>query len=137
MRARTNGAAGQRLREAKGRLQRWRRGCRRPGRIPTELWRLAAEAASEHGVEETAGHLQLDAQRLEQWVQRLGLACRPAEPAAVEFVELPPLAANAWGECHVEVEEPSGRKLRIWLKGSAAAQLGAVLPALCGKEAAP
>lgn len=137
MRARTNGAAGRRLREAKGRLQRWRRGCRRPGRIPTGLWRLAAEAAAEHGVEETARHLQLNARRLEQWVQRLGLACRPAESAAMEFVELPSLAASGLGECHVEVEEPSGRKLRIWLKGSAVAQLGAVIPVLCGREAAP
>ena len=38
MRKGTNGAAGDRLREAERRLELWRLRCRRPGRIPTELW---------------------------------------------------------------------------------------------------
>jgi len=133
----TNGTNGRRLGEAKRRLKRWRRGRRRPGRIPTELWELAARVAAEHGVEETAKQLQVSAERLAQWVQQLGLDGTPADSAATEFVELPPLAGTALGECQVEMEEPSRRKLRVCLKGSAVAQLATVLRTLCGKEETP
>ncbi len=47
MRKGTNGAVGDRLQEAQRQLELWRLRCRRPGRIPTQLWLLAAEAASE------------------------------------------------------------------------------------------
>lgn len=137
MRARTSGVAGGRLREAKRQIDRWRRGCRRPGRIPVELWKLAAEVAAEQGIEETAGRLRLDAQRLEQWVDQLVLDRSEAEAGGPEFVELPALALNPPGECQVEVADCSGRKLRIWLTGSAVAQLASVAAALCGKDSAP
>lgn len=137
MRARTSGAAGGRLGEAKRQIDRWRRECRRPGRIPVELWQLAAEGAAEQGIEETAGRLRLDAQRLEQWVDQLGLGRSAAEAGGAEFVELPALALTPPGECQVEVAECSGRKLRIWLTDSAVAQLASVTAALCGKDSAP
>ncbi len=49
MRNGTNGAAGDRLREAERQQELWRLRCRRPGRIPAELWLLAAEAVAEQG----------------------------------------------------------------------------------------
>ena len=60
------------------------------------------------------------------------------EPAAVaaeapQFLELPPLLVGPPAECTLELEEPSGRKLRILLKGPAttqAAALGRMLYAL-------
>ncbi|MDI9445675.1 MAG: hypothetical protein QM844_16020 [Planctomycetota bacterium] len=137
MRARTSGVAGGRLRAAKRQIDRWRRECRRPGRIPVELWQLAAEAAAEQGIEETAARLRLNARRLEQWVDQLGLGRNAAGAGGAEFVELPALALSPPGECQVEVAERSGRKLRIWLTGSAVAQLASVAAALCGKDSAP
>jgi hypothetical protein len=98
MRATANGVVGQRLLVAKRQFELWRQGCRGPGRIPTELWVLAAEAAAELGIEETACQLQVNAERLEQWVKQLGLP----------------------GVSNVEVEEPSGRKLRISARASTA-----------------
>lgn len=137
MRARRSGAAGGRLREAKRQIDRWRRECRRPGRIPVELWQLAAEAAAEQGIEETADRLRLNAQRLEQWVDQLGARVEAAEAGVPEFVEVSALALTPPGECQVEVAECSGRKVRIWLTGSAVAQLASVTAALCGKDSAP
>ena len=55
MRATAKGVVGQRMLVAKRQFELWRRGCRGPGRITTELWMLAAEAAVELGIEETAG----------------------------------------------------------------------------------
>lgn len=88
--------------------------------MPNELWQLAAEVAAECGVEATAARLQLDAARLRHWMGRLGLKEGAAERP--KFVELPPLMAACPPECTLELEEPSGRKLRISLKGPATAQ---------------
>jgi len=137
MRKRMGELDGNRLGEAKRQFRRWRRGCRRPGRIPRELWVLAAEAAAEHGVEETASRLQLKVERLERWVEQLGPVGEAGELAGADFVELPSVSWGSPGECRVEVDNPSGRKIRIFLKGEAVAQLGAMLPALCGKDPAP
>jgi hypothetical protein len=128
---------GQRLLVAKRQFELWRRGCRGPGRIPRELWVLAAEAAEELGIEEAARQLQIPAERLRQWVEQLGLASGPPKSAATDFLELAPLPWGAPGECQVEIAEPSGRKLCIWLKGSAVGQLASLLATLCGREATP
>jgi 2-iminoacetate synthase ThiH len=77
MQATANGVVGQRLLVAKRQFELWRRGCRGPGRVPTELWVLAAEAAAELGIEETACQLRVNAERLEQWVEQLGLHGEP------------------------------------------------------------
>ncbi len=107
-----------RLTETQQQFARWRQACRRPGRIPTELWMLAAEAAAEQGVEQTARALQLSPERLEQWCQQLGLNCESTKNQGMQFLELSPMPWTATGECQVEVENPSGRNLRISLAGS-------------------
>lgn len=106
------------LEHAKRRLDRWRRSRRGCGRIPDELWQIAAEAASVHGAQETAARLRLDVGRLKKWMDILGLQDGP--PA--RFVELPPFSAEPTSQCTLELEEPSGRKLRISLKGQATTQ---------------
>ena len=55
------------LEDAKRRFDTWRRSHRWLGRIPNELWRLAADTAALHGVEATARRLLLDPARLKQW----------------------------------------------------------------------
>ena len=89
---------------------------------------MAAEAAAVHGPEVTASRLQLDVERLKQWMRSLGYPEHAAPPPA--FIELPPLVANSPPECTLEWEDPSGHKLRICLKGQAtdhALELGQML----------
>ena len=100
------------------------------------LWLLAAEAAAEHGVESTARKLRRNSGRLEAWVAEWERTRRRAESAGTEFVELPPVLWGTPGVCRVEVEEPSGRKLRISRNGSAVGPLATVLPLRCDKEVA-
>ena len=88
---------------------------RGPGRIPTELWVLAAEAEEERGIEETACQLQVNAERLEEWGDELGLVQEPKESVATEFVELSPMP---WG-C---VRRMPGRGGRIRRAGSSASR---------------
>lgn len=121
--------AGNRLEDAWRRFERWRRSCRGYGRIPNELWQVAAEAAAVHGVEATASRLEIDAARLKQWMRSAGDSDAAATPP-IRFVELAPLPPDSTAECTLELEDPSGRKLRISLKGAATAhalELGRML----------
>lgn len=123
------------LAEARRRFERWRKDRGGGGRIPHELWMAAAEAAAEHGAEGVAADLDVDLGRLRHWMRSVDRG--EPEGAAAAFVELPPLAgfagiadAGPAAECTLEFEEPSGRKLRISLRGPATAQaleLGQVL----------
>jgi len=108
----------------------WRSGCRGPGRVPTALQALAAQAAVAQGVETTAGRLDLRPERLIKWMRQLGLATQEAKAAKPSFVELPPLPLSPLSECHLELEDPSGRKLRVRLQGQAVAHAAAVIEAI-------
>jgi hypothetical protein len=113
----------------------WRKGCRGPGRVPAQLQKLAAQAAVTHGVQSTAERLDVRSERLTKWMRQLGLSSGPAQPTELEFLELPPLPLSPLAECHLEVEEPCGRKLRVRLQGQAVAHAAAVAEALA--RAAP
>jgi len=74
MHAKTRGdrqAAGQ-LAQAKHGFERWRQSPTRSRRIPDRLWRMAAKAASIHGVYATARELRLNATRLKEQIRSLG-----------------------------------------------------------------
>jgi hypothetical protein len=81
---------------------------------------MAAVTATVHGVEATAGRLLVNPARLEPWMQ----VVEHAEAAAntPQFLELPPLLVGPTAECSMELEDKSGRKLRILLKGQATVQ---------------
>ena len=112
------------LEKAKRRFDAWRRSHRWLGRIPNELWRLAADTAALHGVEATARRLLVDPARLKQWLP----VVQPAEAAAdaLQFLEFPPFVVGPTAECTLELEDTSGRKLRILLKGPATTQVVAL-----------
>lgn len=108
------------LDEARRRFDAWRRSHRWLGRIPNALWRMAADTAVVHGVEATARRLLIDPARLQQWLAVAEPVADAAE--APPFLELPPLLVGPPAECTLELEDSSGRKLRIQLKGPATAQ---------------
>jgi hypothetical protein len=89
---------------------------------------MAADTAVVHGVEATARRLLIDPARLQQWLPAAEPVADAAE--APQFLELPPLLVGPPAECTLELEDSSGRKLRILLKGQATAQavaLGRIL----------
>ncbi|MEE9161491.1 MAG: hypothetical protein V3U35_00840 [Candidatus Neomarinimicrobiota bacterium] len=103
------------------RLERWRRTRKKRSRIPEGLWNAAVQLAGRYGVNKTAQSLRLNYYELKK---RLDAAPRAApvgrEPIA-SFVELASPALVP--ECLVELESPSGTKMRIHLKGTAAPDL--------------
>lgn len=104
---------------ARGRVQRkieqWRLGHRPRAPIPGQLWQEAAARARAHGINRTARALRLDYYSLKK---RAALAASEPGKPPPEFLEiLPGVMPAGRPECLIEVEEPSGAKLRIRLEG--------------------
>lgn len=106
------------------RMERW---CqeRAPGApIPSALWAKAAKTARRHGVSRTTRALGLDYNKLKLRVQEGA----PVEPA--QFVESAPPALGA--QCRIEIEGPSGTRIKIALPAADGAQLAMALCATVG-----
>ncbi|MGA2264598.1 MAG: hypothetical protein ABSH28_24605 [Acidobacteriota bacterium] len=100
------------------RLERWRRNRKHRSPIPEELWASAAELAGEYGLAKTAHALRLDYYSLKE---RLGPNNQPIPPEAKTqpaFVELVPQDPAAISECTIELEDPSGARMRVHIKGT-------------------
>ena len=97
------------LEEVERAFLEWRRD--RPTReIPEELWRRAADATHRHGLSETATRLRLNHTRLKERCER--------ETRGAGFVELAAGELPFTGESIVEVEDGSGSRLRLVLRGA-------------------
>lgn len=104
-------------------FSRWRRG-RAPGtRIPAALWDAAIELATEVGISPASRALGLDYYALKKRVEG-------APAPTPSFVELTLPALTPDGECHLELEQRDGTRLRVELRGAAVAQAEAVARAL-------
>ena len=101
------------------RLERWRRNRRRRSPIPEELWASAVDLARRYGLAKTARALGLDYYSLKERIEagdRQGSREMSARPAFVEIVPQPMAAVS---ECTLELEDRSGARMRVHLKGTA------------------
>ena len=108
------------MEQARQELEAWRSTHRPRCHIPDSLWKRAAELASQHGLYLTARTLRVDYMRLKKLVRPASPERRTAELPG--FVELMAPAAARIPECVVELEG-AGRRMRIHMKGMAAAEL--------------
>ena len=142
MRTRTTHDLPAQLDRTRRRFEHWRQtrlGC---SRIPAGLWASAVKAAGRHGLHPTAQALGLDYNSLKRHVEAAAsLSDRPASGyesegrAATTFVELAPGACGGAAECMLEMENPSGAKMRIHLKGVPAPDLAALSRSFWSSEA--
>ncbi len=111
------------LESTRRRFERWRETCEGRPRIPESLWALATRAARQFGVHRTCRALRLDYLVLKRHVEAdaAGGASRPETHPS--FVELVAAGSPSLTECVVELEDPSGARMRIELKGVAAPDL--------------
>jgi len=116
------------LSDVESQFERWRQSRKRGTRIPEALWRAAAEAARERGVSKTAQALGLDYYGLKKRLERTH-EVSDSEPATKrEFLEIPLFASAP--ECVLEMADAQGARLRVELRGSAAAHCDTVAQAL-------
>ena len=119
------------LARAQRRWERWRAKRRVRTRLPEGMWTEAAALAVEHGHNRTARALRLDYYGLKR---RLTTAWRRAKKPGMPgsaFVELVPTAGAI---CAVEIEDGSGARMRIEVKGAAAPDLAALCRAFRGAQ---
>ena len=114
------------LSDVRSRFERWRGSRKRGTRIPEDLWQAAVEAAQGHGLSKAAQELSLDYYGLKKRVE--SSAKRSESAPAAGFLELPLLASAP--ECVLEMENAQGARLRIELKGPAAAHCPTLAQAL-------
>lgn len=110
------------LSDVQSKFERWRSNRRRGARIPTGLWRAAAEAAREHGVSKVAQALRLDYYGLKDRVESAAELSGPEPATGRGFLEIP-LGARSAAECVLQLEDGQGARLRVELKGAAPAEL--------------
>ena len=126
---------------AQERFESWRSSRKkRSERIPIGLWNLAMRVARRHGCWPTARALRLDSCALKRRLKEAeeGTSKGPAaEKHSPRFVEIiPTQRVGPPGDCLIEVEDSSGAKLRIELRGLDGAAIGAMARAfLEGKRA--
>ncbi len=123
MAGRRRGEPARDLDKAAERFRCWRQSRVFGERIPEPLWNQAVELAGRYGISRTASSLRVGYYELQKRA-----ATRPAGGSAVPgpregFVELPPLTT---GECLIEFENASGRRMRVQIKGSSVPDLVAL-----------
>ena len=121
------------LSDVRSRFERWRRSRKRGARIPEELWQAAVEAAQEHGVSKASQALSLDYYGLKKRLESAAELSESEQAAGRGFLEIPLLASAP--ECVLEMEDAQGARLRIELKGPAAAHCQTLAEALWGAAA--
>jgi hypothetical protein len=123
-----------RLEGVRRRFERWRATRRGRTRIPDTLWASAALVADTFGISRAAEVLRLNPSRLKKrMAQNLAanVAGLEGEP---RFVELGPFSPNGSCECLLELEDGSGAKMRIELKGIAAPDVAALSRGLWNRQ---
>lgn len=129
-----------RLEGARRRFERWRATREGRARIPERLWALAVKAARRYGVSQASRVLRLDYYSLKKRVEAAGRMGESAKGGAARvagrapaagFIELAAPASaglppSIVPEGCLELEDPRGVKMRIYLKGASTPDLAAL-----------
>ena len=117
MRTRNRSEVPASLSRLKQRFAAWRKTRGAGQRIPESLWKSAVKLATEHGLNRTARALNLDYYSLKKRVDRAS-----SQPKST-FVELPSSPLSMISEWVIELEDPTGSRMRVQLKGPDAPDL--------------
>jgi hypothetical protein len=120
-------------------FEEFRSGHEKRTRLPEDLWLAAAEIGRRRGMNLVCRFLRLDANSLKKW---MGQDSRPTKAkrkarkhnaeAPAHFVELFTPAASGGSSCMVEVDSPSGGKLRLEWRGVSASEVTQLIRTFAG-----
>jgi len=112
------------LENVRRRFEDWRQTRTVRTRIPDSLWAAAVKMADKYGVHRTAKALRIDYYGLKKRVEAESSSTSVRTKRSVAtFVELAGPLPGGSGECLVELEDDSGAKMRVHLKGVEAPDL--------------
>ena len=116
------------LQQVRRRVELWRRSRQRGTRIPESLLASALNLVGTYGIYRTAKALRVDYYGLKKRVEQQGAFSRrvPEDGSVPTFVELALPAETGSGQCILELEDASGSKMRVELRGFGAPDLAAL-----------
>jgi len=115
------------------RFEAWRRTRTARTRIPDSLWAAAVKVAGRYGVHRTAKTLRIDYYGLKRRVEEEASTSTSVRTVGdATFVELAGPFPTGLSECLVELEDDSGAKMRVHLKGVEAPDLVALSQSFWG-----
>jgi len=117
------------LSDGRRRFDEFRRTHRSRAPFTEDLWRQAGKLALEHGLNRTARALGVDYYALKD--RRDAVEGRGQK---ADFVEFLPWGVSSGPECTIELEEQSGAKMRVRIKGVQLPDLAAITGAFRGGE---
>lgn len=122
------------LEQVRAELDTWRGRRRKGDRIPEEVWRRAANAVRQYGLNAVSRALRLDYNHLKRRASG-GPAARPASPL---FVELSDAGVDAGQRtdpglaCVVELTKGNGTRMRICVREAVGVDWGKLKEAFLG-----
>ncbi len=134
MRGRKDSALLGRLKKIRMRFERWRKTKKGHRRIPDPLWRAAVGLAAHYSVDQISRTLRLNHTDLSKRVEAARGARGPRGFSRPTFVEVGFPASARTADCVIELENSSGAKMRIELKGANAADIAALARGLLRGE---
>jgi signal recognition particle subunit SEC65 len=112
------------LSRARRQLDQWRSRQSGRKRLPRELWSTAVALAREHGINKTARTLGLKYDSLKKHLEATPPAASGRGKVEPEFIELLPREMMPSSiKCTIELENASGGKMRMDVKGASMADL--------------
>jgi hypothetical protein len=124
------------------RFERWRNSHRSRSRIPDSLWAAAVKMAQVHGIHRTSRTLRIDYYSLKKRMEEEFVVSPHASQgeSVATFLELAPPGNHAFAsattvsppcqagpcECTLELEDTSGAKMRVHLRGIETPDLAAL-----------
>jgi len=126
-------AAGGSLAEISREFQKWRSSRKKRSLIPEPLWQAAEKLSEQHSTSKVARALRLDYTKLKERIVssrsiRAGETWRNG--AGCGFVEVEVPYGTIGGECAVELEDGTGRKLKVHLRRASGAEVVQLAKAL-------
>jgi len=118
------------IEQVRRRLQEWRRSRRHGARIPEDLWIAAVKLAKKYRPARVAHTLGLAYNGLKQRLKTAKQHGTSEQASKAGFIELLPFAPASHCACTMEIEDRSGAKMKLELKGVSAGDVAAVSRAL-------
>ena len=123
------------LAQLAGRIEAWRDGSKKSRRMPEELWQAAMELSKVYSIHHVSQALRINYKNLKKRAHAQNKKNLPAVKAhpPLKFIELGIESPSSIPECTVEMEDGSGAKMRIHLRGATDLDLYGLGRAFWGK----
>ena len=98
-------------------FEAWRQGRKKRSAIPDKLWQSAVSLCQDHSISKVSSTLRLNHAVLKHRVGAYGINHPVSRITAPRFIELDMRPSKSAFECIVEMSEPKGSTMRVYVKG--------------------